>query len=166
MPEIVSYEDAEIPFRPRPAKGASAFVYESVFRTMTDHADRGLEQGTEIMGLMTGAIYKDDLGHYAVVTDSVTSDLDADEASVRFSEGSLEKLFESLDRSDGDVVVGWYHSHPGFGCYLSDTDIKTHTGIFGDDFGLALVIDPTDGSAVMFTCVGGMQKNVPTVMMD
>ncbi|PJF38403.1 MAG: hypothetical protein CUN55_17385, partial [Phototrophicales bacterium] len=22
-------------------------------------------------------------------------------------------------------VVGWYHSHPGFGCWLSGTDIHT-----------------------------------------
>jgi hypothetical protein len=23
------------------------------------------------------------------------------------------------------MVVGWYHSHPGFGCWLSGTDINT-----------------------------------------
>jgi 26S proteasome regulatory subunit N11 len=24
-----------------------------------------------------------------------------------------------------DVIVGWYHSHPGFGCWLSFVDVKT-----------------------------------------
>ena len=24
-----------------------------------------------------------------------------------------------------EVVVGWYHSHPGFGCWLSFVDVKT-----------------------------------------
>lgn len=24
-----------------------------------------------------------------------------------------------------EMVVGWYHSHPGFGCWLSGTDINT-----------------------------------------
>ncbi len=24
------------------------------------------------------------------------------------------------------MVVGWYHSHPGFGCWLSGVDINTH----------------------------------------
>ena len=24
-----------------------------------------------------------------------------------------------------EVVVGWYHSHPGFGCWLSATDVNT-----------------------------------------
>ena len=23
------------------------------------------------------------------------------------------------------MVVGWYHSHPGFGCWLSSVDINT-----------------------------------------
>ena len=24
-----------------------------------------------------------------------------------------------------EMVVGWYHSHPGFGCWLSGVDIST-----------------------------------------
>jgi proteasome lid subunit RPN8/RPN11 len=24
-----------------------------------------------------------------------------------------------------DAVVGWYHSHPGFGCWLSGIDVNT-----------------------------------------
>jgi proteasome lid subunit RPN8/RPN11 len=24
-----------------------------------------------------------------------------------------------------EMVVGWYHSHPGFGCWLSGVDINT-----------------------------------------
>mmetsp|Transcript_24389 Transcript_24389/g.37801 ORF Transcript_24389/g.37801 Transcript_24389/m.37801 type:complete len:81 (+) Transcript_24389:298-540(+) len=23
------------------------------------------------------------------------------------------------------IAVGWYHSHPGFGCWLSGTDVET-----------------------------------------
>ena len=24
-----------------------------------------------------------------------------------------------------EIVVGWYHSHPGFGCWLSSVDVHT-----------------------------------------
>jgi 26S proteasome regulatory subunit N11 len=24
-----------------------------------------------------------------------------------------------------EMVVGWYHSHPGFGCWLSNVDVNT-----------------------------------------
>ena len=26
-----------------------------------------------------------------------------------------------------EMVVGWYHSHPGFGCWLSGVDMNTQT---------------------------------------
>jgi 26S proteasome regulatory subunit N11 len=29
-----------------------------------------------------------------------------------------------------EVVVGWYHSHPSFGCWLSSVDINTQVFIF------------------------------------
>lgn len=28
------------------------------------------------------------------------------------------------------MVVGWYHSHPGFGCWLSSVDVNTQQVIF------------------------------------
>ena len=91
--------------------------------------------------------------------DAATSGLDADEASVRFKEETLEGLFELIDKCKGDAVVGWYHSHLGIGCYLSEVDIKTHTGIFGDEAGFAIVIDPSDSTLVAFSCDrGGPQK--------
>lgn len=29
-----------------------------------------------------------------------------------------------------EVVVGWYHSHPSFGCWLSSVDINTQVLLF------------------------------------
>lgn len=40
-------------------------------------------------------------------------------------------------------VVGWYHSHPGYGCWLSGIDVATQltNQMYLDPF-LAIVIDP------------------------
>ena len=40
-------------------------------------------------------------------------------------------------------MVGWYHSHPGYGCWLSGIDCQTQMTqqLFQEPF-LALVIDP------------------------
>lgn len=42
-----------------------------------------------------------------------------------------------------DTVIGWYHSHPGYGCWLSGIDVNTQImqQNFLDPF-LAVVIDP------------------------
>ena len=36
------------------------------------------------------------------------------------------KMLEMLKQTGRpEMVVGWYHSHPGFGCWLSGVDINT-----------------------------------------
>jgi 26S proteasome regulatory subunit N11 len=41
-------------------------------------------------------------------------------------EGFQVKMVEMLKQTGrNEIVVGWYHSHPGFGCWLSQTDINT-----------------------------------------
>ena len=50
-------------------------------------------------------------------------------------------------------VVGWYHSHPGFGCWLSSVDVNTQSVLLFYSFDLqmfekqdercvAVVVDP------------------------
>jgi 26S proteasome regulatory subunit N11 len=41
-------------------------------------------------------------------------------------EGFQVKMVEMLKQTGrNEIVVGWYHSHPGYGCWLSSTDIHT-----------------------------------------
>jgi len=42
-----------------------------------------------------------------------------------------------------EMVVGWYHSHPGFGCWLSGVDINTQQSFEAlNQRAVAVVIDP------------------------
>lgn len=165
MPKIISSKVPKIEFKKRYARGTSLFVNEDIMAAMVEHAEEGYQDNKEIMGLMTGRIFEDDEGLYVVVEDVATSDLDADEASVRFKEGSFEQLFANMDECKGDAIVGWYHSHLGIGCYLSGVDIKTHEGIFGEDIGFAMVIDPSDSTIVPFSCNEGKPQKVSMIIL-
>ncbi len=49
------------------------------------------------------------------------------------------------------ALVGWYHTHPDMGIFLSDTDLdKTHRILFAEPFQIALVYDPVRRSAGYF----------------
>jgi proteasome lid subunit RPN8/RPN11 len=48
----------------------------------------------------------------------------------------------SAQRNPELAVVGWYHSHPGHGVYLSGTDRRTQAAWFRRLDHIALVIDP------------------------
>jgi proteasome lid subunit RPN8/RPN11 len=49
------------------------------------------------------------------------------------------------------ALLGWYHTHPDIGIFLSDTDLdKTHRRLFGELFQIALVYDPVRRRAGYF----------------
>ncbi|OQU94524.1 hypothetical protein CLAIMM_00873 [Cladophialophora immunda] len=109
---------------------------------MTTHARSG--GSLEIMGLMIGYVS----GRSLVITDAfrlpvegtetrVNAHADADEYMVNFGISSRE------GGGQLENAVGWYHSHPGYGCWLSGIDVhtqKTHQMV-NDPF-VAVVIDP------------------------
>lgn len=47
------------------------------------------------------------------------------------------------------MVVGWYHSHPGFGCWLSGVDINTQQSFEAlNARAVAVVVDPVQSVKV------------------
>ena len=49
-----------------------------------------------------------------------------------------------------EKIVGWYHSHPGFGLFLSDYDSFIQENFFSDPSHVALVVDPLAGNLGWF----------------
>lgn len=108
---------------------------------MTMHARSG--GNLEIMGLMQGYVDDDTF----IVTDAFRLPVEGTETRVNVQDEANEYIVEYLDlcRAQGrqENVVGWYHSHPGYGCWLSGIDVETEAmqQQFQDPF-LAVVIDP------------------------
>ena len=48
-------------------------------------------------------------------------------------------------------VLGWFHSHPDFGCFLSTTDLKTQQYFFPEVYQVALVVDPIRDELEFYT---------------
>lgn len=55
-----------------------------------------------------------------------------------------QKFMEMVKQTGrSEVVVGWYHSHPGFGCWMSGVDIQTHKSFEQlSARAVAVVVDP------------------------
>jgi hypothetical protein len=53
-------------------------------------------------------------------------------------------------RYPNDRIVGWYHSHPGFGIFLSEMDQFIHDNFFNEAWQIAYVDDPIDGDRGVF----------------
>jgi proteasome lid subunit RPN8/RPN11 len=111
--------------------------------------DRCVERGSadmtrEIGGIWVGEVLKDDSGPYVRVDDTVDA-LHADEkgAELTFTHETWEHINKEMDtKHEGKKIVGWYHTHPGFGVFLSDRDEFIHKSFFDQPFQIALVYDP------------------------
>lgn len=99
----------------------------------------------EVMGLMQG--YVTSAGE-VIVTDAFRLPVEGTETRVNAGDEANEYMsnFLELGRTSGlrpENAVGWYHSHPGYGCWLSGIDVTTQRNYqtFLDPF-CAVVIDP------------------------
>jgi len=165
MAKIVSSTDADIPCRKRAVRGVKLFISENVMNDMIWHSEVGGEN--EIMGLLVGRTYSDDEGIYVTVEKAMTSSLLSNPVSVKFNSESMEELIDGLDGlADGETITGWYHSHPGLGCFLSETDIRTQQGVFGDDCGFAIVVDPVQQEVAAFEVSDGKEVTVQFVVTE
>jgi proteasome lid subunit RPN8/RPN11 len=72
-------------------------------------------------------------------------------ANVTFTHEVWEEVLPIVDNDyPGNTIVGWYHSHPGFGVFLSEYDLFIHRNFFPDRNMVALVVDPLAGKAGWF----------------
>lgn len=68
---------------------------------------------------------------------------------VKYSE-EFNKLKEK-EQNEKLLRLGWWHSHPNFGLFLSSTDLTTQREIFPEAFHVALVVDPIQDIFTFFT---------------
>ncbi|MFX1258437.1 MAG: Mov34/MPN/PAD-1 family protein [Promethearchaeota archaeon] len=104
----------------------------------------------EIFGYLVGEIFIWKEQKYSVIKDQIF--IKAGTESHKFftthsglTTGLFDDEFKELKRerkNDNLWIVGWWHSHPGFGCFLSSEDIATQQTFFPDTYQVALVIDP------------------------
>lgn len=77
------------------------------------------------MGLMLGYVRDKTF----VVTDAVRLPVEGTETRVNAQDDANEYIVTYLERSrqagQMENAVGWYHSHPGYGCWLSGIDVGT-----------------------------------------
>ena len=60
-----------------------------------------------------------------------------------FTQDSLVDLHDQIDqRFEGEKIVGWYHTHPRMGIFLSHYDTWLHQNFFPEPWQVALVVEP------------------------
>lgn len=116
------------------------FISSLALLKMLKHGRAGVP--LEVMGLMLGEF----IDEYTVkVVDVFAMPQSGTGVSVEAVDPVFQTRMLDMLKQVGrpEMVVGWYHSHPGFGCWLSGVDVNTQQSFEAlNARAVAVVVDP------------------------
>ena len=128
------------------------FIAQSAYLRLVEHAASDLE--SEVGGILVGNWSIDAENHQQFIL--IETGLPArftrqGSVYLTFTQDSLVDLHADLDEHyPGKQIVGWYHTHPGMGVFLSSHDAWLHRHFFPEPWQVALVIDPNSATGGFF----------------
>jgi proteasome lid subunit RPN8/RPN11 len=130
------------------------------------HARESLD--VEVCGVLIGTVCEDDEGPWVHV-EAIIRGAAASQASthVTFTQETWNRIHEGLERDHPKLrIVGWYHTHPGFGVEFSDMDLFIQKNFFGGPTQIALVTDPISGAVAVAVNTSAGIEYLPRYWVD
>ena len=137
-------------------------VDSEVVRKIRQHARSS--STTEICGVLIGQ----DKDQRIEVTACIEGE-NADQAGahVTFKQDTWEHIYAVKDKTfPNERIVGWYHSHPGFGIFLSEHDTFIHKNFFSSPGQVAWVFDPQSDEEGCFGWVNGRIERLTRIAVQ
>lgn len=117
---------------------SKVWIEAEVARRIRQHARSSMK--TEVCGVLIGREEGD-----STFIEACIPGVNAAQAGthVTFTQETWEHIYKIKDKDHpDDRIVGWYHSHPGFGVFLSDHDMFIQENFFSSPNQVAWVYDP------------------------
>jgi proteasome lid subunit RPN8/RPN11 len=123
-------------------EGLRVFFTAGVHQELWRHA--ALDTTVEICGVLVGSWHRDQAGPFVKIVESIRGEgAQTRFAEVTFTHETWAKINSEMDTKFSKLsIVGWYHTHPDFGIFLSDRDRFIHEHFFTGPGQIAHVIDP------------------------
>ena len=162
-PDIKQLKDRDLPPGKFPGEAKSdfrVFIDTKAYDEINKHAREDTD--VEICGVLVGQWAKDEKGPFLSVVSSIRGESATNKlAEVTFTHDTWSKINARMDKDFvGKSIVGWYHTHPDFGIFLSDRDRFVHEHFFNEPGQVALVVDPIRNQEGLFIWSAG--KAVPS----
>jgi proteasome lid subunit RPN8/RPN11 len=132
-----------------------------VARKIRQHARSSMK--AEVCGVLIG-----NTEHERMTVEACIAGINAAQggAHVTFTQDTWEHIYKIKDKDFPDhKIVGWYHSHPGFGVFLSEHDLFIQQNFFSNPQQVAWVYDPHTDEEGCFGWVGGSIEKLSAVRM-
>ena len=116
-------------------------MHEDVLARILDYSER--DPTRELGGFLLGGLHVDGREYVEVRHFVPAVDARSRAASLTFTHETWSRLHQEVQTQYRDEsVVGWHHTHPNFGVFLSAYDLFIHRHFFSAPWQVALVVDP------------------------
>lgn len=152
---------------PRGRKAGFQVVFRrSALDAIHAHGKESLHN--EICGVVVGQVHTDKRGPYLYIAAAIRGEhANHHAAQVTFTSETWTGIHQVMDSDYPDLrIVGWYHSHPGFGVFLSGMDLFIHDNFFDLPWQIAFVYDPIGGDEASFVWRAGQTKREPFLVHE
>lgn len=126
--------------------GGSSRIKFAMAQTVAEAIDRfaAAEPKHEVGGLLLGKTRELSGSVLLLVEGHIEAKYtESRQGSVTFTHRAWEYMHAEKDRLFPELkIVGWFHTHPGFGIFLSSQDLFIHRFFFNSPQYLAYVVDP------------------------
>lgn len=144
----------------KPLTGAAPAAFRVVFAqdVIDDIRAHGRSSpDVEVCGVLVGNAYDDEDGAGCYVAANIRgNNAEGRNAQVTFTSDTWAHINSMMDTRYADErIVGWYHTHPGFGIFLSEMDLFIHRNFFAEPWQIAYVDDPKGGDRGVFVWENG-----------
>jgi nucleoid-associated protein YgaU len=127
---------------PAPAEGFRIYLRQETAAWIDGYASTDVTQ--ELGGLLVGGVCRDEAGEFVLIEGAVeAARAHRAAASITFTHEAWDEMARRIEEEwPGRRIVGWFHTHPGFGIFLSSYDVFIHRHFFDLPWQVAYVVDP------------------------
>ncbi len=120
----------------------------------------------EVCGVLVGTGYRDARGPYLLIEHCIRGNgATSQSTNVTFTADTWQHIQDMMDRKHPtQKILGWYHTHPGFGIFLSEMDVFICDNFFNLPWQIAFVYDPQSGEEGNFVWRGGKPQPDPVLI--
>lgn len=126
------------------------YLAETTLNNIKRHA--ASDTSRELGGVLIGKLCQYSDRRYINITGSIRArHTTASSDSITFTHDTWEDIHRQIeDKHPDKVILGWYHSHPRYGVFMSPRDIFIHQNFFNQGWHTALVVDPVQDELALF----------------
>ena len=140
MPDLVGRRKANAVGSIAPGTLA-VFVNEETLEQILQYSERDKQR--EIGGFLIGNLYRDNYPYLHLKHFLPAANTNSRPGSVTFTHETWQRLNQQIEASfPNERVIGWHHTHPSMGIFLSSYDRFIHENFFGQPWQIAMVVDP------------------------